>query len=74
MNHSIAGPISRWRETLRHGKNMPEVEPIRVLVVDDHPLMRSGIQGEVDSQADMRVVAEGIRRRRGNSPIQDPPS
>lgn len=31
---------------------------IRVLVVDDHPLMRSGISGEIDAQADMRVVAE----------------
>ncbi|WP_029919986.1 response regulator [Nevskia soli] len=31
---------------------------IRVLVVDDHPLMRSGITGEINLQADMCVVAE----------------
>jgi DNA-binding NarL/FixJ family response regulator len=31
---------------------------IRVLVVDDHPLMRSGIIGEIDLQPDMQVVAE----------------
>ena len=31
---------------------------IRVLVVDDHPLMRSGIAGEVNAQHDMKVVAE----------------
>ena len=32
--------------------------PIRVLVVDDHPLMRSGIAGEINAQRDMVVVAE----------------
>ena len=32
--------------------------PIRVLVVDDHPLMRSGITGEINAQGDMTVVAE----------------
>jgi len=31
---------------------------IRVLVVDDHPLMRSGIAGEINLQPDMCVVAE----------------
>jgi DNA-binding NarL/FixJ family response regulator len=31
---------------------------IRVLVVDDHPLMRSGIAAVVDREADMTVVAE----------------
>jgi DNA-binding NarL/FixJ family response regulator len=32
--------------------------PIRVLIVDDHPLMRSGIAGEINAQRDMIVVAE----------------
>jgi DNA-binding NarL/FixJ family response regulator len=31
---------------------------ITVLVVDDHPLMRAGLSGEINSQPDMRVVAE----------------
>ena len=31
---------------------------VTVLTVDDHPLMMSGIAGEVNSQSDMRVVAE----------------
>jgi DNA-binding NarL/FixJ family response regulator len=31
---------------------------IRVLVADDHPLMRSGITGEIQAQSDMQVVAE----------------
>ena len=32
--------------------------PIRVLIVDDHPLMRSGIAGEINAQPDMTVIAE----------------
>ena len=31
---------------------------IRVLTVDDHPLMMAGIAGEVNAQPDMRVVAQ----------------
>ena len=31
---------------------------IRILVVDDHPLMRAGIAGEVNAQRDMTIVAE----------------
>ena len=30
---------------------------IRVMAVDDHPLMMAGIVGEINAQADMRVVA-----------------
>ena len=37
---------------------MPEEKLIRVMTVDDHPLMRAGISGEVNAQSDMRVVAE----------------
>jgi DNA-binding NarL/FixJ family response regulator len=37
---------------------MTEPGQIRVLVVDDHPLMRSGLSGEINLQADMKVVAE----------------
>jgi DNA-binding NarL/FixJ family response regulator len=31
---------------------------IKVLIVDDHPLMRSGIAGEINLQRDMKVVAQ----------------
>ncbi len=37
---------------------MSETRVIRVLTVDDHPLMMAGIAGEINSQPDMRVVAE----------------
>jgi DNA-binding NarL/FixJ family response regulator len=33
-------------------------EPIRVLVVDDHPLIREGIGALIGSQPDLRLVAE----------------
>jgi len=37
---------------------MTDHNKIKVLIVDDHPLMRSGIAGEVNEQADMQVVGE----------------
>jgi DNA-binding NarL/FixJ family response regulator len=39
---------------------MTEIKKIRVLTVDDHPLMRRGIAGEINEQPDMRVVAEAV--------------
>jgi DNA-binding NarL/FixJ family response regulator len=33
-------------------------DPIRILTVDDHPLLRAGIEALVSSQVDMLVVAE----------------
>jgi DNA-binding NarL/FixJ family response regulator len=37
---------------------VPDTQIIRVMTVDDHPLMMAGISGEINSQSDMRVVAE----------------
>jgi DNA-binding NarL/FixJ family response regulator len=38
--------------------SMVTTDRIRVLVVDDHPIMRAGFSGEINSQADMEVVGE----------------
>jgi DNA-binding NarL/FixJ family response regulator len=37
---------------------MNDSQEIRVLAVDDHPLMMAGISGEINAQPDMRVVAQ----------------
>jgi two-component system NarL family response regulator len=37
---------------------MSELQQIRVLVVDDHPLMRLGLRTRIDGEPDMKVVAE----------------
>lgn len=37
---------------------MTDGQIIRVMTVDDHPLMMAGICGEINAQPDMRVVAE----------------
>src|ERR1700744_3368269 len=38
---------------------MDTSQKIRVLVVDDHPLMVAGIVGEINAQLDMTVLAQG---------------
>jgi DNA-binding NarL/FixJ family response regulator len=37
---------------------MNESEKVKVLVVDDHPLMRLGVSTMIDAQPDMKVVAQ----------------
>jgi DNA-binding NarL/FixJ family response regulator len=37
---------------------IPATKPIRVLVADDHPLMREGIGAVISSQPDMHLVGE----------------
>ncbi|MFN7127678.1 MAG: response regulator [Brevundimonas sp.] len=39
--------------------------PIRVVVIDDHPMMREGIVGLLHRQSDMSVVGEGEDGRTG---------
>jgi len=38
-------------------------DPIRILSVDDHPLIRQGVAGLVATQADMNVIAEAANGR-----------
>ena len=32
--------------------------PIRVLIVDDHPVVRAGLEGMLSSQADLEIVGQ----------------
>jgi DNA-binding NarL/FixJ family response regulator len=44
---------------------MSEERKIRVLSVDDHPLLRQGISAIINSQPDMQLVAEAANGRQG---------
>ena len=49
------------------------MKPIRVLLVDDHPVVRAGIEGILTSQTDIEVVGEasdGIEAIRLNQTLQ----
>jgi DNA-binding NarL/FixJ family response regulator len=40
-----------------------DLKPIRILSVDDHPLIRQGVAGLVATQADMNLIAEAANGR-----------
>ena len=42
-----------------------KLSKVKVLVVDDHPVVRVGIGAIINTQPDMTVVAETGKRRRG---------
>ena len=42
---------------------MPIPSPIRILAVDDHPVVREGISGLVAGQSDMKLVGEASNGR-----------
>jgi DNA-binding NarL/FixJ family response regulator len=47
-----------YENTRDYLKSMTDNEIIRILTVDDHPLMMAGISGEINAQRDMQVVAQ----------------
>jgi DNA-binding NarL/FixJ family response regulator len=47
------------------GDSRPDQPTIRILVVDDHPLLRDGIAVLISGQSDMKLVAEACSGREG---------
>jgi two-component system NarL family response regulator len=45
--------------------NDPSAQPIRVLAIDDHPMLREGIASALADQPDMQLVAEAANARAG---------
>jgi DNA-binding NarL/FixJ family response regulator len=61
VNGEVRGEIGGER----HGEEVMSAEagPIRILVVDDHPVVRQGIAGLVAVHSDMSLVAEASNGR-----------
>ncbi len=56
---SMSAALPRTRKRIEHEM----ARPIRILSVDDSPLLREGIAALVNSQPDMKVVAEAANGR-----------
>jgi two-component system NarL family response regulator len=49
----------KTKPELRFGRRQPASKPIRVVVADDHPIVREGIVANLEQQTDIKIVAEG---------------
>jgi DNA-binding NarL/FixJ family response regulator len=45
-----------WRRTDKNAMNPRDV--IRILIADDHPIMRAGLRSALDRECDMKVIGE----------------
>lgn len=44
----------------QNGRKLDSDSPIRVLIVDDHPMMRDGLRSTIELEKDMCVIGEAI--------------
>jgi DNA-binding NarL/FixJ family response regulator len=59
----ISPPLLGKPETERHESVSNDLKAIRILTVDDHPVVRNGIAGLVADQSDMLLVGEASNGR-----------
>jgi hypothetical protein len=50
-------------------KSKPLVKQIRVVIADDHPIVREGLGALVSSQQDMKIVSEAANGRADGAPF-----
>lgn len=58
MSVSEAPQMARATGVFHSGYNLPEMEPIRILIVDDHPIMRVGVAALISSSKEMECVGQ----------------
>ena len=61
----------RWQRCSPHRGIEPSARMMRILIADDHGIVRSGLRMLLEGQDDMEVIGGGVRRRRGARP-RDP--
>ena len=59
----LPSPLHREASSIYNSTMIAGSSPIRILAVDDHPVVREGICGLVGVQPDMTVVAEAANGR-----------
>src|SRR4051812_10078841 len=54
-----AGPMrSKSSEDLVARESRPEPHPLRLVLVDDHPVLRAGLKAMLSAEGDFQVIAE----------------